>query len=282
MPELPEIEVIKTVLLNELTGKEIQEPVFTKPYILKSFFKDYQSYFPSLLCHIDRKGKYLFLTLKSNVIIVIHLMRSGRIFISNISTKLNKFIACYIPYNNKRLEIAEYGKEKMAQLYIVKALDEIQGLSSLGIDPFDKSFTEGVLKILLYREKDRLKQFLKNQTKIAGIGNAYSDEILWDSKLSPFTYSHSLKESDISNLYTSIKQVLTHAIKSIEHRSCGTLSRKEQRDFLKVYEKRGKPCPRCNTAIEWVYLKKNTTYYCPHCQTRGKIFKDRRTSKFLK
>ncbi|TES90754.1 MAG: hypothetical protein E3J87_09315 [Candidatus Cloacimonadota bacterium] len=144
------------------------------------------------------------------------------------------------------------------------------------------SFTESYLKAQLLKERKQLKIFLKDQNKIAGIGNAYANEILWDAQLSPFKSSDSLTARDVKKLFSSIRKVLRNGIKEIEKRVRGKLFIKEPRDFMIVHNKKDAPCPGCENKIEWVYSKKNTTYYCPHCQTKGKIYKDRRLSRFLK
>ena len=283
MPELPELEVIKNILTKDITGKEIGCPVFTKPYILKGFFNGYEKFFPSRIEKIERKGKYLLLRLTSKAIIVIHLMKSGRIKIANEKIKRDKFTACYALLNDGgRIEVVEYGKEKMAKIYIVQNPLSVPGLLNLGIEPFSSSFTESYLKARLLKKRKQLKIFLKDQSRIAGLGNAYANEILWDAQLSPFKSSDSLTARDVKKLFSSIRKVLRNGIKEIEKRVGGKLFIKEPRDFMKVHNKKGAPCPGCENKIEWVYSKKNTTYYCSHCQTRGKIYKDRRLSKFLK
>ena len=283
MPELPELELIKKILNREIIGKEIEIPVFTKPYILKGIFPGYEKAFPSRIEKIERRGKFLLFQLKSSLRIVIHLMKSGRIKISPEKNRVGKFTACYLKLNDGRvIEIVEYGKEKMAKIHIVKDSSNIPGFRNIGIDPFDKKFTENYLKKLLVKERKKLKLFLKNQKKISGIGNAYSDEILWEAQLSPFASSDLLNDTEIANFYCSIKKVLRNGIKEIEKRTKGKIVMKEPREFMQVYERKGEPCPRCGSKIEWVYSKRNRTYYCPKCQTGGKIYKDRRLSKFLK
>lgn len=283
MPELPELEVIKKILSREIIGKEIEVPVFAKPYILKGIFPGYEKSFPSRIEKIGRRGKFLLFQLKSSILIVIHLMKSGRIRIVPEKGKIDKFTACYARLNDGRqLDIVEYGKEKMAKIYFVRDTVNIPGFNNLGIDPFDPSFTEEYLKTQLFKERKKLKIFLKDQSMIAGIGNAYADEILWDAKLSPFKSSDLLSDSEIKNLSNSIIEVSRNSIKEIEKAAKGIFFKKEPRDFMKVHNKKGEPCRRCGSKIEWVYSKKNAIYYCPHCQTEGKVFKDRRLSKFLK
>ncbi len=283
MPELPELEVIKAILNRETSGNKIENLVFIKPYILKGFFTGYEKTFPSRLKKIDRRGKFLVFHLENPMFLVIHLMKSGRIKIVRGSIKVSRFTSFCAQFSDtRRMEVVEYGKEKMAKVYIVKDTKAISGFINLGIEPFDPSFTEVSLKELLNDEKKKLKNFLKDQRKIAGIGNAYADEILWDAQLSPFKSSISLSDVEIKNLFSSIISVLKNAIKDVEKAAEGQIFKKEPRDFMKVYNKKGQPCPRCTRNIEWVYSKKNTIYYCPSCQTEGKIFKDRRLSKFLK
>ncbi|MCK4234781.1 hypothetical protein KAX75_10150 [candidate division WOR-3 bacterium] len=245
MPELPELELIKKILNREIIGKEIEIPVFTKPYILKGIFPGYEKAFPSRIEKIERRGKFLLFQLKSSLRIVIHPMKSGRIKISPEKNRVGKFTACYLKLNDGRvIEIVEYGKEKMAKIYIVKDSSNIPGFRNIGIDPFDSNFTTNYLKELLTKKRKNLKLFLKDQKKISGIGNAYSDEILWEAQLSPFASSDLLNDTEIANFYCSIKKVLRNGIKEIEKRTKGKIVMKEPREFMQVYERKGEPCPR--------------------------------------
>jgi formamidopyrimidine-DNA glycosylase len=283
MPELPELEVVKGVLTKEIVGKKIESLDFVKPYILKKFFPQYRDRFPTMISKINRRGKYTIIYLENSTVLVIHLMKSGRIHFGNPEKRIDRYTSCYaVLSDGRRLEVKEYGSEKMAKVFIVTSTSEIPGLISLGIEPLDPSFTVEKLQEIIHTRNKKLKYFLKDQSLIAGIGNAYSDEILWEARLSPFQFSHSLDPKEVASLHHAIVSVLKSACEEIKIRTKEILPRKEYREFLRVYHKKGENCPRCRGKIEWVYSKKHTIYYCPSCQTKGKIYKDRRLSHFLK
>lgn len=283
MPELPELEVYKEILSRELAGKTIGVPRFLKPYILKSFPPDYESRFPSKVNAIKRRGKRLLLLLDNGLILCIHLMRSGKLRIQKDTAKPTKFTACILPLDDRRiLTISEYGKEKIARFHITDDTNQIPGFASLGIEPLDEALSPSQFHSLLHQEKKKLKQFLTDQRVLAGIGNAYANEILWDAGLSPFSSTTSLSESVAKRLLDSIRKTLQHAIVEIRAQLRVSDLPKDHRHFMSVHGKKDESCPRCGDTIRWVYSTKSTTYYCPTCQTKGKILKDRRTSKFLK
>jgi formamidopyrimidine-DNA glycosylase len=283
MPELPELEVYKELLAKELNGSTIAKPVFLKPYILKGFPKDYEKRFPTSIISVERRGKYLVLGLNNNLVIVLHLMRSGRIRLQSRKSKPNKFIACTMDMDGGRIfQLVEYGKEKMAGFYIAENPNQVPGFSTLGIEPFDSSLDKKRFRGLLKKENRRLKQFLTDQRVLAGIGNAYANEILWDAKLSPFSNTFSLSEAESSRLLESIRATLKRGIEQTRHLLKTADFTKENRQFMAVHGRKDEHCHRCGDTIRWVYTSKSTTYYCPTCQTGGKILKDRRTSRFLK
>jgi formamidopyrimidine-DNA glycosylase len=283
VPELPELEAFKEVLAEELNGKTIERPHFLKPHILKAFPPNYEERFPAEVLGIDRRGKYLHFSLDNGLTLYIHLMKSGRIGLQRATAKPNKFVACSIHIDDGRaLRIAEYGKEKMARFYMFEANRYPPGFERLGIEPLDPSLTAERLADLLRREKRRLKQFLTDQHVLAGIGNAYANEILWNAKLSPFSVTASLGNTETAALLSAMHKTLKDGIAKTSAQLKDLALVKVDRQFMAVHGKKDEPCPRCGDRIRWVYARKNTTYYCPTCQTGGKILKDRRTSKFLK
>lgn len=283
MPELPELEVYRDFLSRELITKSVEAPRFLKPYLLKSFPPDYGDSFPAHITAITRRGKHLLFSLDNGFVLCVHLMRSGRIFLQPGSTKPGKFIACTMVTDDGRvLQIAEYGKEKMARFSIAVDYESLPEFANLGIEPFDSSFTLPLFRELLRKHNRKLKRFLTDQHLIAGIGNAYANEIVWHAELSPFSLTFSLNASDADRLFTSMRSILEHSIAMIRAQLTNTGLPGHHRSFMSVHGKKDEPCPRCGDTIRWVYSTKRTTYYCPACQTKGKILKDRRTSRFLR
>jgi formamidopyrimidine-DNA glycosylase len=144
-------------------------------------------------------------------------------------------------------------------------------------DPFADDFTLKKLSLLLKANARQLKPFLKDQSIISGLGNAYADEILWLACLSPFKISRNLSNDEIKNLYTSIRNVLEGAITIIREKGVS-----EKRSFLQIHNRKGDPCPRCKERIRHVRFSNSETFYCPKCQTEGRILKDRCMSRFYR
>jgi formamidopyrimidine-DNA glycosylase len=150
-------------------------------------------------------------------------------------------------------------------------------IENLGLEPLSREFTPDMLENLLKSERKQLKRLLCRQSKIAGIGNAYADEILWKAGLSPFKISTNLSKRETEKLYEAIISVLSWAIQQV---MC--LKRIEKRDFLQIHGRKGHLCPRCRDKIRVVSFSQGDTYYCATCQTGGHKLKDRRMSKFYR
>ncbi len=275
MPELPELELMKEDLLARIKGKQISSLRVLKPYVLKDpITGDLANEF---IKGILRRGKYLIFDTDSHRIIV-HLMLNGSLKFSLPSGRIKKSSAAIISFQDGTLlEFNERGSKKRMALYIMEKDVTLARIANLGIEPLDRRFTVVAFKKLLESDTQQLKTFLCSQSKIAGIGNAYADEMLWHARLSPFKLTVNLNEREIEILHRSIVNVLKWAITQVR-RSEGL----EKRDFLNIHGKKGQACPRCGDLIQLVSFARGNTYYCPQCQTGGKKLKDRRMSKFYR
>jgi formamidopyrimidine-DNA glycosylase len=283
MPELPELELLKENLTSRIAEKKITAFKIIKPYILKTFTPTPDKFVGDKFIKISHRGKYLILESISDLKLVIHLMLAGRIEYCSSVKRISRDNAALISFEDAtHMRITEFGSKKRACIYIVRELEQVAKLRELGIEPLSESFTVEALTKLLNKQSCQLKSFLTHQNLIAGIGNAYADEILWQAKLSPFKNTTGLKSDEISRFYDAIKSVLIWSIEEIKKNIGNSLPQKEARNFLRVYKKKGESCPRCGTTIQWVSYTNRDTYYCPACQTGGKILADRRYSRFLK
>jgi formamidopyrimidine-DNA glycosylase len=274
MPELPELEVIREQLTHAVQGKTIAQFKVIKPYIAKNYFEGNLK--GECVETIEREGKYLSIGLTAHTM-VIHLMVRGKIIYTQHKA-IRKSAAVMISFtDNSILYISEQGHKKRAALYIVPQGKTIPHIRSLGVDPCSALFTVDLLGTLLRKWNSQLKTFLRTQTVIAGIGNAYADEILWKAQLSPFKITGQINDDETVRLYAAIKETLAWAIEELRTRGIN-----ENREFLNVHGKKGSVCPRCNTQIMSVSFRDSDTFYCPTCQTKGKVFKDRRVSKFYR
>ncbi|MGB3341616.1 MAG: DNA-formamidopyrimidine glycosylase family protein [bacterium] len=273
MPELPELEVLREYFSSLIRNKTIISFIVLKPYILKNYFQGDLT--GQAIEHIQRQGKYLVFELTS-MRLICHLMLRGALRFLLPGAKIRKTAAAVIEFtDHSKIEFSEMGYKKRMSLHIVPPYTNLRQIERLGIDPLSNDFTLKKLSFMLNAKARQLKPFLKDQAIISGLGNTYADEILWLACLSPFKTSSRLSDDEIKHLYTAIRNVLEGAITIIREKGVT-----EKRSFLQIHRRKGKPCPRCKEKIHHVSFSNSDTFYCPKCQTGGRVLKDRRMSKF--
>jgi formamidopyrimidine-DNA glycosylase len=179
------------------------------------------------------------------------------------------------------VDLTEAGTKKSLAVYVVRNPLDVPGIATLGPDPLSPAFTEETLAGILSTNAHQIKGVLRSQGVIAGIGNAYSDEILHAARISPFAIAKSLDKDTTRVLYESIESVLGAAVAAAVGKASSEL-KDTKRNTMRVHGRAGQPCPVCGTTIREVSFADTSLQYCPGCQTNGKILADRRTSRFLK
>jgi formamidopyrimidine-DNA glycosylase len=291
MPELPFIQVLVENLSSLIIGRTIQHVHLTSPSVLKTFEPPLSEVSGRSVETVRRAGKLIILDLNGGLSIVFHLMKNGRLQIRPARERgqrvqrPSKDVGLIVTLDDGReLRFVEIGPKKRAALYVLRTegMSERDPLEGLGVDPCSDQFTAGRLTDMLASDTGQLKHFLTLQRYITGIGNAFSDEILWEAYLSPFVRTTKLTPDEITRLYRGIRSTLDRGLD--EHRlEFGTdLPVKESLRLLRVHRHGGEPCPRCGTKIAQVAFAEKETYYCPTCQTGGKVYADRRLSRLLK
>jgi formamidopyrimidine-DNA glycosylase len=184
--------------------------------------------------------------------------------------------------NGAGLDITEAGTKKRLALYVVHDPADVPGIASLGPDPLSEEFTRELLrKILADAGRAQLKGVLRNQGTVAGIGNAYSDEVLHAAKMSPFKPASTVTDDELEVLYDAIRTVLGDAVDRSRGLAAAEL-KAEKKSNLAVHGRAGLPCPVCGDTVREVSFADSSLQYCPTCQTGGKPLADRRMSKLLK
>jgi len=254
---------------------------------LKTFDPPVTALHGLLVDGVHRHGKFLDIE-ASGLHLVMHLARGGwvrwRDQIPRTPMRPGKGpqAARVVLDDDTGFDVTEAGTQKRLALYVVRSVEEVPGIASLGPDPLDDDFTpERLRAILAEAGRAQVKGTLRDQSVVAGIGNAYSDEVLHAAKLSPYKASSSLTDAEVETLYTAIRDVLGDAIARSQGLAASEL-KAEKKTGLRVHGRAGQPCPVCGDTIREVSFADRALQYCPTCQTGGKPLADRRLSRLLK
>ena len=288
MPELPEVEGLALDLRGRLDGRAIARVDIAAFSALKTFDPPLTALNGSFVDDVTRHGKFIDIS-SSGLHFVMHLARGGWVRWRDEVPKLppkpsNKSpMAARVHLDDgSGLDITEAGTKKRLALYVVRDPHDVPGIASLGPDPLDESFTIDVLEgILQQAGRAQVKGVLRHQGTIAGIGNAYSDELLHAAKMSPFKPASSITGDDLQTLYDAIRTVLGEAVERSRGLAAADL-KGEKKSNLAVHGRTGLPCPVCGDTVREVSFADSSLQYCPTCQTGGKPLADRRMSRLLK
>lgn len=266
MPELPDLEVIAAVLAPRVVGKAIRGAEALHPAFLQSTEIPLSEIQGKGITDIGRRGKYLLFHLKGELHFVVHLMRAGWIWHGPSRYPATKSTVFRIVLDDgNELRVIEPGHPKLSRGWLLPSLDR-EPLKDLGVEPLGEDFILERLKGLILGRRRQIKRLLVDQKLISGIGNAYADEILFSAKLSPFRYAHTLTDEEIERLWRTIPEVLRWAISEIRARVGDGLYQEEERSFLKVHGRAGKPCPECGAPLKEILLGGQRTDFCMECQ----------------
>jgi formamidopyrimidine-DNA glycosylase len=307
VPELPELEVTKDRLRLALVGRVLSGATVRSPVALKTVAPPLDSLAGRHIRSVSRLGKVICIAFgcpagtsssppptsplpsstspfplsTSPLHLCIHLMLSGRFAFGPTRAPLNRLHAFALRLDrDEDLRVIEDSTQHRLSIYLVTDPREIDIVARLGPDPLGPEFSLARLEQALAHRSRTLKRFLTDQSAIAGIGNCFSDEILFEARLSPFALSTAIKPEERIRLYMAVKKVLQDAI--LHLRALERLPERKDRTFLRVHDRLDQPCPACSTPVKRVSYSESTLYYCPTCQTGGRELADRRFSKFLK
>jgi formamidopyrimidine-DNA glycosylase len=286
MPELPEVHALVTDLRGRLTGRTVERLELVSFAALKTFDPPASALSGGVVGAVQRHGKFLDLGV-GDIHLIFHLARAGwlrwRQDAPKAPTRPGKgpLAARLVLDDGSGFDLTEAGTKKSLAIYVVRDPAEVPGIERLGPDPLDPAFTiETLAGILASGGKTRIKNLLKNQSVIAGIGNAYSDEILHLARMSPFKPAD-MPEADVAALYSAMQETLRSAIDRADGLAASEL-KVEKKSNLRVHGRTGEPCPVCGDTVRQVIYADSTFQYCPTCQTGGKPLADRVLSRLLK
>ncbi len=288
MPELPEVEALVQDLSQRLEGRAVVRVDIAAFSCLKTYDPPVSALSGGMVDGVSRHGKFLDIDV-SGTHLVLHLARAGWVRWKDEVPPLpprpsNKspLAARIVLDDGSGLDITEAGTRKSLALYVVRDPAEVEGIARLGPDPLADDFTIEVLSEILQRAgRAQIKGVLRHQGTIAGIGNAYSDELLHAARMSPFKPANSLSETELRTVYDAVRTVLGDAVERSSGVSASELKGEKKR-HLSVHARTGETCPVCGDVVREVSFADSSLQYCATCQTGGKPLADRRTSKFLK
>lgn len=287
MPELPEVEALAHHLRTHAVGTVIGRVDVAALTVLKTFDPPVSALVGREVTGADRHGKHLDLDC-DGLHLVVHLSRAGWLrwsdSLSATPPKPGKGplalrVHCGPPPGAPGFDLTEAGTQKRLAVWVVKDPDEVPGVARLGPDALAVDLTE--FSSMLAGRRERLKTLLVDQSWMAGVGNAYSDEILHVSKLSPFATAGKLTAEQVERLHSALGDVLRSAVERSVGQDAARL-KAEKRSGLRVHARTGLPCPVCGDTVREVSYAERSFQYCPRCQTGGKPLADRRMSRLLR
>ena len=286
MPELPEVDALIGFLREQTVDSVVAGIELASFSVLKTYDPPITAFAGLMVTDVKRHGKFIDFDV-DGLHLVIHLAKAGWLRwsdnLSDIKLKMgNGPLAARVRFDNGDgphigFDVTEAGTRKGLAMYAVRDPKDVPGIAALGPDPLADDFD---LRPLLGRRM-QVKRLLRDQKIIAGIGNAYSDEILHAAKLSPFAIAETLDEEQIVRLEAATRDVLAEAVAEAKGKPADEL-KDDKRTRMRVHGRTGEACPICGDTVLEVTYSSSSLQYCPTCQTGGKPLKDRTTSKFLK
>jgi formamidopyrimidine-DNA glycosylase len=286
VPEMPEVEALARFLAAHCTGRRVARCELASFAALKTVDPPLDSLVGCTVASVGRRGKYLCTELDDRWL-VLHLARGGWVRWSDAlpSTRARPSrspLALRIGFDDgSGFDVREMGTEKRLALWVVWSRDDVEGVAALGIDPLDPRFDVDTLARIVGGASGSIKTVLAAQSLIAGIGNAYSDEILHVARLSPFKPARNLGRAEVDRLHAAVVDVLREAVTRAVGQGASELKGDKKR-AMRVHGRTGLPCPVCGDVVREVSFATKSLQYCATCQTGGKPLADRRLSRLLR
>ena len=268
MPEVPDLEAIRKFFNRTVAGETIERVDTFIPVVIRVPRDEFvRQMTGDALGEVHRHGKFLLFTLASGRIMVINAMLTGRFSLAKASEKRHAR-TCFSLALSGGKELRYADQRLMGRVYLTTP-DELETLpqfGEMGPDVLSPSLTEDVFRQRIKKYSGQIKSILVNHKFVAGIGNAYSDEILWQAKVHPYRKRSQMSDEEIGALYHAVGDVLRWAEPIVWEKMGETLEYKEWRDHLRVHRRGGEPCPRCGSTISEITAGQRITSFCRTCQ----------------
>jgi formamidopyrimidine-DNA glycosylase len=309
MPELPEVEALAGFLRERLIGRAVDRVDIGAINALKTYDPAPTSLRGLTVSAVDRHGKFIDIDV-DGLHLIFHLARAGWLrwydaaptamvkpgkspialrvrftpIIDPVAAEGESAGAAADPSDpggEPGFDLTEAGTQKRLAVYVVRSPTEVPGIARLGPDPLAVGFDQAALAQILAGSRQQVKGLLKDQSILAGVGNAYSDEVLHAAKISPFAIAAKLDDDQVTRLYGALHDVLTGAIAAAAGKPAKEL-KDAKRAGMRVHGRTGQVCPVCGDTVREVSFADSSLQYCATCQTGGKVLADRRMSRLLK
>lgn len=283
MPELPDIVVYIEALEKRILGQTLEGIRIVSPFLLRTVAPPLDSAAGKKVMHLRRLGKRICIGLEENLWLVLHLMIAGRLHWRARGARISppRGLAAF-DFAGGTLVWTEAGFQKRASLHVVAGEIGLRTLDPGGLEVLESDLSH--FAAVLLSENHTLKRSLTDPRLFSGIGNAYSDEILFEAKLSPLALSQKLTVPEIKRLFDAVRATLTAWVERLRLDAGGKFPEKVTafREGMAVHGRYKQPCPRCHTKIQRIRYASNETNYCPTCQTGGRLLADRALSRLLR
>jgi formamidopyrimidine-DNA glycosylase len=283
LPELPDIVVYIEALETRVRGVMVTGVRVASPSVLRTFDPPYDAPVGKRVLDLRRVGKRIVLVLEDDLHVVIHLMIAGRLRWEEAGKAIPKKVGlAAIDFETGTIILTEQGTHRRAGLWVLHGWDQVSALDRGGVEPLTVDASGFAEAIRL--ENRTLKRVLTDPGTFSGIGNSYSDEILWEARLSPVKRSGQLTEDEMTRLHAAVVTTLTRWTDKLRSELDGGWPTRVTafREDMAVHGRYGLPCPRCGSPVQRIVYATNETNYCATCQTEGRLLADRSLSRLLK
>jgi formamidopyrimidine-DNA glycosylase len=283
MPELPDVLLYQTALERKVVGHALQAVIVRSPFLLRTWEHEPAALVGLKVESVERLGKRLVWCFEKNLFVVIHLMIAGRFhWKSRTVMPTGKNDLAAFQFEGGTMMLTEASSKKRAGMWIVLGRDAVNALHNPGLDPLRCELED--FKTSLLCRNNTLKRALTDPSRFDGIGNAYSDEILFTARLSPLQRTENLTAAEVERLWRSCRNTLAWWIELLQAQHATDFPERVTafRPEMRVHGKFGKECTECGAPIQRIRYADNECNYCPRCQTEGRILADRSLSRLLK
>ncbi len=283
MPELPDVTVYVECLARRVVGRRLSAARIASPFLLRTFDPPLHAAHGKRVLGIERLGKRIVMEMDESMFLVFHLMIAGRFRWRESGVKVPAKIGlAALDFDNGSLVMTEAGAKKRASLHVLRGRRALAEHDPGGLETLDATAAAFAARL---REQNRtLKRALTSPQLFSGIGNAYSDEILWHARLSPLTWTSRLSDAEVATLYASTRTTLNHWTETLREEVGDGFPDKVTafRAGMAVHGRFSEPCPRCGDPVQRIRYASREVNYCATCQTKGQVFADRVLSQLLK